>query len=198
MDNYNYNGFPATYQPNYYYSPTATQPIYNPRSYWLNNSTAVPSYQQQQQQNVQQATNNNLMVWVQGEAGAKAYALPPNTTLPLWDSEAQVIYIKSVDASGKPTMTILDYVDRNAPDQSDKQSVEFATKEQLDSLNEQFAVINDKLNNLGKFATKEQFNSISGHLNDLGSQIEDIENRITSFSKPQQSSNTNNNRRGNK
>jgi len=52
-------------------------------------------------------------------------------------------------------MTILDYVDRNAPLQSDEQSVEFATKEQLDSLNEQFAIMNEKLNDFGKFATKE-------------------------------------------
>jgi hypothetical protein len=39
--------------------------------------------------------------------------LAPNTTLPLWDSENQVIYLKSTDASGMPSMKILDYTIRN-------------------------------------------------------------------------------------
>ena len=196
MDNYTYNGFPATYQPNYYYSPTATQPIYSPRNWQQYNTTALPSYQQQQQTQSAQQASNNSMVWVQGEAGAKAYSLPPNTTLPLWDSEAQVIYIKSVDASGKPTMTILDYVDRNAPAENDESHTEYVTKEQLDTLNSQFAIINEKLNGLGKYVTKDQLESINIHLDDLGSQVDDIENRIISLGKPQQ--NTTNNRRGNK
>lgn len=198
MDNYNYNGFPATYQPNYYYSPTVTQPIYNPRNWQqYNNTTALPSYQQQQQQmQANSQLNNNSMVWVQGEAGAKAYVLPPNTTLPLWDSEAQVIYIKSVDGSGKPTMTILDYVDRNAPAENNESHIEYVTKEQLDTLNSQFANINEKLNGLGKFVTKDQLEALNVHLDDLGSQVDDIENRITSLGKPQQ--NTTTNRRGNK
>ena len=198
MDNYTYNGFPATYQPNYYYSPNMTQPIYSPRNWQqYNTTTALPSYQQQQQaQNNQQSNNNNFMVWVQGEAGAKAYALPPNTTLPLWDSEAQVIYIKSVDGSGKPTMTILDYVDRNAQTDVVEQSVEYATKEQVEALNSQFATINNKLATFGEFVTKDQLDSLNNHLDDLGTQIDDIENRITSFGKSQQSTTTT--RRGSK
>lgn len=139
------------------------------------------------------------MIWVQGEAGAKAYVLPPNTTLPLWDSEAQVIYIKSVDSSGKPTMTILDYVDRNAPNQSDESSdVVYATKEQFDKLSQQFSLINDKLNSLNDYATKEQFNSINVHVNDLTSQIDSITNKITSMGKSQPNTNNNNRRSGNK
>jgi len=68
---------------------------------------------------------------VQGESGAKAYVLQNGSTLPLWDSEQQTIYIKSVDANGKPSMTILDYTERGADEQKveDKKSVEYATKE---------------------------------------------------------------------
>ena len=90
------NGFPIGYQPtpiNYpaNYQP---QPVYQPQS---------QSVQQQQ---------NPGMIWVQGEAGAKSYLLTPNTTLPLWDSEQQTIYLKSADASGMPSMKILDYTIR--------------------------------------------------------------------------------------
>lgn len=66
-----------------------------------------PSQQMQPQQQ-----NNSNMVWVSGEAGAKAYLIAPNTTVQLWDSEQNVVYIKSADASGMPTMKILDYTIR--------------------------------------------------------------------------------------
>lgn len=87
-------GFPATYQPMYY------QPQYQ---------TVQPSYVQQNQQPQQ----SNGIIWVQGEAGAKSYLVAPNTTVQLWDSEAQVIYLKSADASGMPSMKILDYTIRD-------------------------------------------------------------------------------------
>ena len=49
----------------------------------------------------------------QGEAGAKSYLVAPNNTVQLWDSEANTIYLKSADASGMPSMKILDYKVRN-------------------------------------------------------------------------------------
>lgn len=85
------NIFPTTYQP-MSYAPQA--PV--------------------QQVPVQTApAQNGPMIWVQGEASAKSYLLAPNTTLPLWDSENQVIYLKSTDASGMPSMKVLDYTIRD-------------------------------------------------------------------------------------
>lgn len=87
----------------------------------------------------QQTTPTNGMIWVQGESGAKSYLLAPNTTLPLWDSESQTIYLKTADASGMPSMKVLDYTIRenaNLPLQtplSDK-GKEYATKEELEAL----------------------------------------------------------------
>lgn len=78
------NGFPMNYQPAY--------PI---------------------QQPVPQPQMNTGLTWVQGEAGAKAYPVAPNTTVDLWDSEEQVIYLKSADMSGMPSMKILDYTIRD-------------------------------------------------------------------------------------
>ena len=137
------------------------------------------------------------MIWVQGEAGAKAYVLPPNTTLPLWDSEDQVIYIKSVDGSGKPTMTILDYVDRNAQKQSDEVGeVIYATKEQIDTLNSKLTSLSNKFDGLNDYVTREQFDSVSDCIDNLASQIDSINNKITTIGKSQ--SNSNNNRRSGK
>jgi len=55
----------------------------------------------------------NGLIWVQGETAAKSYPVAPNQTIQLWDSEAQVIYLKSADASGMPSMKILDYTIRD-------------------------------------------------------------------------------------
>ena len=93
-------GFPATYQP-MFYQPTYTPPTQN----------YAPM--QAQQQPVQAPVQNNNMIWVSGEAGAKAYLVAPNTTVQLWDSEAQVIYLKSADASGMPSIKVLDYTIRD-------------------------------------------------------------------------------------
>ena len=61
---------------------------------------------------------------VQGEAGAKSYLLAPNTTVALWDSESQTIYLKTADASGMPSMKVLDYTVRDASAQPKEKAPE--------------------------------------------------------------------------
>ena len=61
-------------------------------------------------------------------------------TLPLWDSEAQVIYLKSTDASGMPTMKILDYTIRDSAGNTkpiptiETQGIEYVTRDDLKEL----------------------------------------------------------------
>ena len=47
---------------------------------------------------------NPGMIWVDGEVGAKAYQIQPGQTTPvaLWDTNDQVIYLKSVNQMGMP------------------------------------------------------------------------------------------------
>lgn len=82
-----------------------------------------------------QAPQNNSLIWVQGEAGAKSYLVAPNNTLPLWDSEAQVIYLKSADASGMPSMKVLDYTirDNTASKPPLNENNDFVTKDELET-----------------------------------------------------------------
>lgn len=111
-------------------------PYYYPMGY-------QPAYPQQNQQN-----NNNGIIWVQGEAGAKSYLVAPNSTVQLWDSEAQTIYLKSADASGMPSMRILDYTMRdNRPSDAREggKSDVYVTKEELHTLEE---TMQKKLDNL--------------------------------------------------
>ena len=68
-----------------------------------------PQYPQTYQQPQAPQNMQSGIIWVQGEAGAKSYIIPPNTTVQLWDSESQKIYLKSADASGMPSIRTLEY-----------------------------------------------------------------------------------------
>lgn len=89
------------------------------------------------------------IIWVQGESGAKSYLLAPNTTLALFDTERQTIYLKSADASGMPSMKVLDYTIResaNLPQTGvlNDKADQFATKDDLEALKgELLAKINE-------------------------------------------------------
>lgn len=106
-------------------------------------------YPQFQAQYPPQNQQNNL-IWVQGEAGAKSYHVAPNTTVPLWDSENQTIYLKSADSTGMPSMKILDYQIRER-DIAQKPLVEpmvdYATKEDLEAVKKE---IRDEITKITK------------------------------------------------
>ena len=121
------NGFPMNY-PQYtqQYPQQYQQPIPTPQ--------VMP-----QQQMQQQPQNVGGLIWVSGEAGAKAYLVAPNTTVQLWDSEANCVYLKSADATGMPSMKILDYTIRNAQNDPKKTPLEnepkeYATKDDMAAL----------------------------------------------------------------
>lgn len=54
------------------------------------------------QPQLQPQTNQNNIIWVQGEAGAKAYPVQPGGSVLLMDSEGEYFYIKTADNVGMP------------------------------------------------------------------------------------------------
>ena len=123
------NGFPINYPQMY--------PSYN--------------YTPQQQQYVQQqpVVSDTGILWVQGEAGAKSWAVAPGKSVMLMDSESNTFYIKSSDNSGMPMpLRIFDYTERTQQ-QTQNQVVQhtefdaskFVTREEFnEKLNELLAV----------------------------------------------------------
>lgn len=101
-----FNGYPATYQP----------------------MMQAPQLQAQPQ------NQQGGLIWVQGEAAAKSYMVAPGNTVQLWDSEEKVIYLKSADPSGMPSMKILDYTIRG--EEAAKDAPEYVTKADFDALAE--------------------------------------------------------------
>ena len=125
---------------NNYYFPQGYQPM----QYYPQNQQIVQQPQMQQPQPQQQAVTD--IKWVQGEAGAKSYMVAPNTSVTLWDSESQVIYIKSANASGLPTMTVIDYTIRSDTPHGKPALAEsdFATKEDVSHLREEIEALRAK------------------------------------------------------
>lgn len=98
--------------------------------------------------------SSNDIIWVQGEAGAKAYLVAPNNTVTLWDSESPTIYVKSSDMNGVPSMRILDFTERsqNTPQKPAehvcKRGDNFVTKEELKALQGKYDDILSRLQTL--------------------------------------------------
>lgn len=114
------NGFPATYQqmyPQYSYAPQ---------------QTITPVVQPQPVQ-----TNDSGVIWVQGEAGAKSWVVPPGKSVMLMDSENSVFYIKTADNSGVPLpLRIFDYTERTAQNTTSAEAAQtvnsqYVTKDEL-------------------------------------------------------------------
>ena len=123
-----------------------------------------PLYPQNYPQNFpqtypQQNYNNSNLTWVQGEAGAKSYLVAPNSTATLWDSEGQTIYLKSADASGMPSMKILDYTIRdtgantgNKPPvvKEANNSTDYVLKSEFDALMKKIERLEEELKHVPK------------------------------------------------
>ena len=63
-----------------------------------------------------QPQSDNGLTWVQGIEGAKSWYVAPGKSVLLMDSEAQVFYIKTVDASGMPApLRIFEYKETAQP-----------------------------------------------------------------------------------
>lgn len=140
-----FNGYP--YQPMY-------QPYTQP---YTQNQNVAPM-----QPTVQPSVQGGL-IWVSGEAGAKAYLVAPNNTVQLWDSEAQVIYLKSADASGMPSMKILDYTIRDsakngsntAPVMQANNLSDYVTKDELKAVSDEISAIRNKMESMTRRRTRE-------------------------------------------
>lgn len=101
-------------------------------------------FQPQPQQ--QQSVNQGLL-WVSGEAGAKAYLLTPNTSALLLDSEESKFYIKTTDQAGMPTLRTFVYQEVTGT----SQNVQKQTETNLDD----------------KYVTRQEYNDLRGKYEEL-------------------------------
>ena len=94
------------------------------------------------------------MIWIQGVESAKAFQVAPNSTVVLWDSEQQCCYIKSADASGMPSMRILDYTIRSEAPRTAQNALygnntDIPTRQDLNAMQGQIDALKEQIERLG-------------------------------------------------
>ena len=141
----------AYYQNPYYgYYPMAVQqPMMYPQQQVVD---------QQQPQNI----SNSYMTWVQGKPGAQSYPVARGTTMPLFDSEGDFVYIKSVDSNGVP-LPLVTKVLSDPPVEVKAEVIE--TTPQVD---------------MSAYVTKESYDEMKKMYDDLEMRILELETKPTS------------------
>lgn len=96
------------------------------------------------------ATNDSFFIWVQGEAGAKSYPVARGTTLPLFDSEGDFVYFKSVDNNGVPLPLVTKVLSDPATEVKTETSVQvdmnkYVTKESYDELQKKYSELESRI-----------------------------------------------------
>lgn len=136
------------YGNNFGYAPF-NQSFYNPGA--VNPQYAAP----QSVQNANPADPNaGAMQWVQGEAAAKAWMVAPGCRVVLWDSENPVIYIKSADMAGIPSMRIFEYKERTADARQpvfpqETQGGGYVSAQEFSELSDRVAELTERVNAIG-------------------------------------------------
>lgn len=115
-----------------------------------------PVQQPIQQMPMQTLTPTNDMIWVLSQVEAESFPVAPNNSVTLWDKNNDVVYIKSVNAQGVPSMRVLDYVERT-PEIAQKR-----TETHKCSCGDRFIPI-------------EKFNELEAKFDELRAKVESLE-----------------------
>lgn len=103
----------------------------------------------------QPTPSNDMMIWVLSEVEAQSYPVAPNNSVILWDKNSDVVYIKSVNAQGVPSMRVLDYTERS--DNAQKPS-----KTHVCTCGD-------------RYIPKEKFNELEAKFDELKAKVESLE-----------------------
>ena len=91
----------------------------------------VPAQPQQPQQQQPVMTQTSI-VWVNNENDALSYPIAPNNAVALWETSGKRIYMKSADATGRPTIKTFDLVEHvDAEVVENPKEIPYAMKEDL-------------------------------------------------------------------
>lgn len=82
--------------------------------------------------------NNSLMLTrVTGLEGAKAYQMPANSTVALFDNNEDLMYIKTTDGAGFPTIRTFSFSEVVANNNPVPDNVDYVTRDEFNKLKEE-------------------------------------------------------------
>lgn len=119
----------------------AYQPVGTPQQFAMD--------QMQQFQQRAQMQPGMQLIRVTGMDGAKAYQMPPNSVVPLFDADNDIMYVKSTDGAGFPTIRAFAFQPIENPT---PQTQQYVTREEF---NDTLAKLKEVIGN-GKQPVREQ------------------------------------------
>lgn len=82
--------------------------------------------------------NNSLMLTrVTGLEGAKAYQMPANSTVALFDNNDDLMYIKTTDGAGFPTIRTFTFNEVVANNNTVSENADYVTRDEFNKLKEE-------------------------------------------------------------
>nr|DAT76583.1 MAG TPA: hypothetical protein [Caudoviricetes sp.] len=82
--------------------------------------------------------NNSLMLTrVTGLEGAKAYQMPANSTVALFDNNEDLMYIKTTDGAGFPTIRTFAFKEVVANNNTVQENADYVTRDEFNKLKEE-------------------------------------------------------------
>lgn len=117
--------------------------------------------QQPMQQPMQQPVQQSGIIWVSGDAEADAFPIAPNNAVRLWHSSLPIVYFKSADASGKPTIKAYDLVERSQSASAavlaqEGKDIDWAKKSDLDAISQAIDTLKGDVESLRKKIKKRR------------------------------------------
>lgn len=76
----------------------------------------------------------NQLIRVTGIDGARAYQMPPNSVAPLFDSDNDILFVKSTDGAGFPTIRAFRFEAIDMERQQAGQAAEYVTRKEFEEL----------------------------------------------------------------
>ena len=137
------------------YMPSVVPGQFNPSAYLQQmNNQAQPQMQQfGSQMPVSQPSNG--LIRVTGMDGAKAYQMPPNSVVALFDGNEDIFYIKTSDGAGFSTIKPFKFIPMEETHAPVANTSDFATRQELASLQHEIEEMKGMIEN-GKQSVPEQ------------------------------------------
>ena len=108
---------------------------------------------------IQQPVNG--LISVTGIEAARAYPLPPNSSMPMFDADKDVMYVKTTDGAGFPTVKAYEFNLVEAP----TRGADYVSREEFNALVERLDGKEEK--NAEQFVSKSKWKQpISGSQSD--------------------------------
>lgn len=181
FNNYPYNGYQSPYysqpmpgqmeqqmrqgQP----QPMPMQGTSQPNSIPIVNNPILP--QSQSVPNMQFGNtnmNSSGILWIRNRDEALAWPVAPNNAVALWDMSAPFVYLKQADATGKPTITPYELVDRSQDVNSQSQSQGYAQNQPQEASTAPLKLPED-------YVTKDDIKALQERIDELERQIKEQE-----------------------